>query len=135
MNSTITRSQSINLLKYYYGIFIEPAITLFQVVHGDVESIEVFVFEQRVVHKIPLPASKLVGFVVPLAREIKPLWMAEFIADKIQISFATEYVRNETDHFVQGHSSVNNWRQFRHVRHVCVHFFVHQPKGDCLVPH
>lgn len=45
--------------------------------------------------------------------------------DKIKISFATKTVRNETDHFVQSQSTINNGRWFGYIRHVSIHFLIH----------
>ena len=58
-----------------------------------------------------------------------PLWLTH----EVEVSLATECVRDEADDAVQREAAVDDERAFRHRRHVAVHLRVHQPKRYCLV--
>ena len=53
--------------------------------------------------------------------------------DKVEVALAAEGVADEADHLVESHAAVDHRRRARLVRHVRVHFLVHQPKGQRLV--
>lgn len=47
--------------------------------------------------------------------------MPEFVTLKVKVSFSAETVGQQTDHFVEGHATIDCWRQGGEGRHVGVH--------------
>ena len=50
------------------------------------------------------------------------------ITHEIEVGLPTEGMRDQPDHFVKRHSSIDDSITFRHCGHVCVHVLVHKPK-------
>lgn len=50
------------------------------VIHGRIKFIQESVFQQRVVHQIPLSAGVVVRFVIANTWEIQPLRMTKFVS-------------------------------------------------------
>ena len=53
---------------------------------------------------------------------------------KVEVAFAAEAVRDESDHLMESDAAVDDHVRFGQVGHVRVHVFVHQPEGQRLVP-
>ena len=53
---------------------------------------------------------------------------------KVEVAFAAEPVRDESDHLMESHAAVDDHVRFGQVGHVRVHVFVHQPEGQRLIP-
>lgn len=65
--------------------------------------------------------------------KVEPLWMAKFIAHECEVAFTSEATGDQTDHFMQGHTTIDDRCERAHFAHVRVHFTVHEPKGKALV--
>ena len=67
----------------------EPVLLLLQCMHSTIKVVEVLVAQQLIVRKIELATGVVVGIIVSSAREVKPLGMSEFVANKVQVSLST----------------------------------------------
>lgn len=62
----------------------QPAILVFGSVHVPVKAVELAVTEVIRVHKVKLSPCVMVTLVVPLSREIQPLWVSKLISCDIK---------------------------------------------------
>src|SRR5690606_21790814 len=67
----------------------EELMILGKLEHGLVPEIELLIPEKGIVGQRPLATSVLVAPVVAESREVYPLWMPKFIADKVQVALAS----------------------------------------------
>lgn len=79
---------------------MEPAIFLFCPLHLAVEIVQEAVPQEVVVWQIKLTTGIVEAVAVALAREIEPLWMAEFVALKVEITLTTESMGDQPNHLV-----------------------------------
>lgn len=90
---------------------VEPTILLFCPLHLAVEVVQEAVSQQVVVWEVELTASIVEAVAVALAWKVEPLWVTEFVALKIKITLATESVGNQTNHLMQTHTALDDWRE------------------------
>lgn len=57
------------------------------------------------------------------------------LTNEVEVAFATQSMRDETDHFMQSHSTIPNEAGTRQGWHVRIHLFVHQPESNRFVAH
>lgn len=76
-------------------------------VHLLIKIVKLWVSEIFIVHEIPLSSAVLITISVSFTREIDPLRVSKLVAHEVEIALTAERLRNETDHFVDGHSSGN----------------------------
>ena len=120
-----------------------------QMDHRLVEIPEESVAEIVRIREGPLPARVLVRPAVPLAGEVDPFRMAEFVAHEIEVAVARGGGRHQADHLVEGDAAVHGHQADHLVEgdaavhdrilgfgvHGEVHFLVHQPENQGLVSH
>lgn len=112
----------------------QPAVLLLGDVHGAVPVVEELVLEQVALHQAPLAAGVVERLVVADAREVKPLRMAELVADEVEVRLAAESVGDQADHLMQRHAPVDDQGRWGIHSHLPVHLLVHQPERQSFVP-
>mmetsp|Transcript_40311 Transcript_40311/g.126894 ORF Transcript_40311/g.126894 Transcript_40311/m.126894 type:complete len:704 (-) Transcript_40311:165-2276(-) len=112
---------------------MHEAERFFQALHGRVEVVEMDVTKMRLIGEVPLAASMMIGPVVADAREVDPLRMSEFVTHEVEVSLSSERHGDQSDHLVQGDSSVDDGVGGGEEGHAVVHLLVHEPEGDGLV--
>lgn len=124
----------------------QPLVLGLKGVHSSVELPQVLVPQKMIVDQVELPASVRKRVAVALPREIHPpdwhwlgachnvnsLRVPELVALEVEVGFSSERVNQESDgqartllcdlpdHFVQGDSPINDWRQGTEIGHVIV---------------
>lgn len=112
---------------------VEPAKPVLDVLHARVEPGQLAIPEQVVVDEVELAAGVVERVAVALAREVKPLRVAELVAFEVEITLTAETVGDEPDELVKGHTTVNHRRELGQLRHVGVHLSVAEPEHERLV--
>jgi len=106
---------------------VQPSVTLFKMLHGSIKVVEKFVSQEGVIKDIPLPSGVVVRVVVPGTREVEPFRVAEFITLKVEVAFTTQSVSEESDHFVEGKTALNDGGKVGECRHVSIELFITEP--------
>lgn len=113
---------------------VQPPVLLLCPLHFAVEFVEEPVAQEVVVNEVELAPRVVEAVAVAFAREVEPFGVPEFITLEIQITFASETVRDEADHLVQGETAVDDGGQLGQDGHVGVHLCVTEPEEEGLVP-
>mmetsp|Transcript_66966 Transcript_66966/g.160398 ORF Transcript_66966/g.160398 Transcript_66966/m.160398 type:complete len:280 (-) Transcript_66966:1218-2057(-) len=103
--------------------------------HDLIEGLEVLELQVVSVWQVEAPPAMPIAPTIPLAWEINPLWVAELIADEVQVAFTAKAESDQTDHLVERKPSVDNHAGRAERAHVSVHLGIHQPEGHSLVAH
>ena len=102
--------------------------------HLTVEIAQEMVLQIQVVHQIPLAASVFIRPSIALPREVDPFRMPELISHKVQITAINSRSRNQTDHLMQGDTSIYHEIMVIFL-HMPIHIGVDQAEDDRLITH
>lgn len=80
---------------------VQPAILLLGPLHLAVELVEEPVAQEFVIDEVELATSIVEAVVVALAREVEPLWVTKLVALEVQVSLASQSMRDQSDQLVQ----------------------------------
>lgn len=106
---------------------MQPSVASFKILHGSIKVVEKSVSQEGIIEDIPLPSSVVVRVVVSGTREVEPFRVAEFITLKVEITFATQSVSEESNHFVEGKTALNDGGKVGECRHVSIELFITEP--------
>ena len=102
-------------------------------VHLFVEVAELAVAQVFVAKQVPLASAVVIAEVVALAREVNPLGMAKLVAHEVKIAFTAKTLRQQADHLVKRHTSVNFKTHLLVLAQSRVYLSVEQPHCNCLI--
>jgi hypothetical protein len=71
--------------------------------------------------------------VVSFSWEVDPFWMTKFVTHEVKIGLSTKRLRQESNHFVEGHSPVDCQSPLIIFTHSCIDFSIKQPHRNSLV--
>lgn len=114
----IVDEDEVTLFVYYHFVaLIVQGHILVRIDHGAKENlcsvhllikiVKLWISEIFIVHEIPLSSAVLITISVSFTREVDPFRVSKLVAHEVEIALTAERLRNETDHFVDGHSSGN----------------------------
>ena len=102
--------------------------------HGRIELFQAMIAELRVVSDRPEPPGVGIRPAVPLAREVNPLWVTEFIAHEIEVAAPAGGCCDKANQLVQCNAPVHYWVRLI-LAHAEVHFLVDEAEDYGFVSH
>ena len=102
--------------------------------HLTVEIAQEMVLQIQVVHQIPLTASVFIRPSIALPWEVDPFRMPKLISHEVQITAINGRSRNQTDHLMQGDTSIYHEIMVIFL-HMPIHIGVDQAEDDRLITH
>lgn len=96
------------LRPYVLRLWLEHVEARVQLYHFLLEVVQKVVSQITVVRKIPSSSAVMVRPAVALTGEVNPFRMSELVAHESQITLTSETECQESDHFMQSHSSENS---------------------------
>ena len=94
------------------------------VAHLFIEGSELTESQILIVKETPLPSAVMITIIISLSWEVDPLWMSELISHKVKICFTSQGLGQQTNHFMQRHSSWYSERWLTPSIHAMVNFSI-----------